>query len=166
MAQSEKNKQGEAAPPRRNRTEPGARESANIAATAFAKKGFRDPTLVLRWGEIVGPEIARIARPVRLTEDEKGGTLTLKAEPGASVFLQHETRNLCEQINTYLGRPAVSRLRFIQGPIATRPMSGTSRPHPGAAAAEDPAQAYKGREELRAGLLALAGWRRRLPAPD
>lgn len=171
MAQSGKNKQadneaGDTPPPRRNRTEPVARETPTIAASAFARKGFSDPTLVLRWVEIVGPEVARLARPIRLSEGASGGTLTLKAEPGASVFLQHETRRLCERINTYLGRTAVNRLRFVQGPLATRPGGPAPPWRGGAVPAEDPSLAFQGAERLREALIALARWRHRNASPD
>ena len=43
-----------------------APDAAVTAQTAFSRAGFSDPTLVLRWDEIVGPETARLARPLRL----------------------------------------------------------------------------------------------------
>lgn len=150
-----KDKQPELPPPRRNRTEPVAREVGSAAASAFARAGFGDPTLVLRWDEIVGPEVARIARPLRLSEGASGGVLTLKAEPAASLFLQHETRALCDRINAYLGRPAVSRLRFVQGPLAARAVRAAS-PAPPAASPGDPARQFRGTEGLQTALLELA----------
>ena len=106
---------------RRNWISPVAPDATSMAHTAFARAGFLDPTLVLRWEEIAGPETARLAVPIRFSEGPHGGVLTLKAEPGAALFLQHETRPLCERINGYLGRPAVARLKFVQGALASRP---------------------------------------------
>lgn len=167
MAQSGSNKQSgsEAGDvPRRNRAGPVVQDARALVASAFARKGFGDPALVLHWDEIVGPEVARLARPLRLTEGADGGTLTLKAEPGASLFLQHETRSLCERINTYLGRPAVNRLRFVHGPLAGR-RSGPALPsRSGTMPAGDPALAFHGADGLREALLALA--RRRSNSPD
>ena len=160
MTQADKNKQGDAPPPRRNRIEAVGHESRSFAASAFARKGFPDPTLVLRWAEIVGPDVARLARPIRLSAGPDGGTLTLKAEPGASVFLQHETPALCERINAYLGQAAVSRLRFIQGPLESRAEPETLRAHISPVAANDPARGFQGADRLRNALLALARWRR------
>ena len=60
---------------------------------------------MLRWCEIVGPDIARIAEPLRLTEGPEGAVLTLKCEAGAAVFLQHQTRELLQRLTAYLGRP-------------------------------------------------------------
>ncbi len=115
---------------------------------------------MLRWSEIVGPEVARLAVPVKLSEGTTGGTLTLKTEPGASVFLQHETRELCDRINRFLGRPAVDRLRFVQSPLAAQPRRPQLR-RPGTVPPEDPAQTFRGAEDLKAALLALARWRDR-----
>jgi len=160
MAQAGKNKQGDAPPSRRNWSAPVGQDSRSLAASAFARKGFADPTLVLRWAEIVGPEVARLARPIRLSQGADGGTLTLKAEPGASVFLQHETPVLCERINAYLGRAAVRRLRFIQGPLQAGPAPTTPGARPGPVAADDRARRFQGGEGLREALLALARRRR------
>jgi len=164
MAQPDKDKQPDP-PPRRNRAEAVARQAALASQTAFVRAGFADPTLVLHWDEIVGPEVARIARPLRLSESASGGVLTLKAEPGASLFLQHETRSLCDRINAYLGRPAVSRLRFVQGPLAGRPARAKSPITPPSAAANDPARLFHGSERLHAALLELARARGR-PSGD
>jgi len=126
----------------------------------LTRAGFSDPTLVLRWEEIAGAETARLAQPLKLGEGPQGGVLTLLAEPGAAVFLQHESRPLCERINAYLGRQAVTRLKFVTAPLAARP-----RPASHARAAltlpeADPAQAYTGPERLKEALLRLAKARR------
>jgi len=127
-----------------------------LGAAAFQRAGFRDPALVLHWAEIVGPEVARFAQPMKLSDGPSGGVLTLKAEPAAAVFLQHETRSLCERINAYLGRAAVVRLRFVNGPIEARPMPklppGLSPEPPGS----DPARGFSGPDRLKAALLHLA----------
>jgi hypothetical protein len=162
MAQSSKDKVPEPPPPRRNRSEPVAAAASFVGGAALARAGFRDATLILRWDEIAGPELARIARPLKWSEGASGGTLTLKAEPGAALFLQHETRALCERINTFLGRQAVTKLRFAQGAL---PPKTIHRPTPKRAATvppDDPALAYKGKDSLRDALVNLA--RARAPA--
>jgi hypothetical protein len=143
-------------------------DDANAAASsAFARAGFRDPTLVLHWAKIAGPEIARMATPVKLTESPGGGaTLTLKAEPGAAVFLQHQTRTLCDRINAYLGRPAVSRLRFVQGPLIHRAKPPPRPVRPASAPPGDAAFGYRGPDKLKNALINLARARRLPPASD
>jgi hypothetical protein len=164
MAQSESGKQDSfETAARRNRAEAVGR-AGDFAAAAFSRAGFRDPALVLRWRDIVGPEVANFAQPLRLAEGPTGGVLTLKAEPAAAVFLQHETRILCDRINAYLGRPAVARLRFVKGEIAAdaRPsahLRPAAQPPSG-----DPALGFAGPDRLKAALVNLARARQR-PEP-
>ncbi len=144
---------------RRNRANPIARDAGQAGGGAFARMGFSDPALVLRWPEIAGAEVARLCQPLRFAEGPQGGTLTLKALPGAALFLSHETRALTGRINDYLGRPAVARLKFVQGafvPPPPKPVLRRARPTPQAG---DPATAYTGPEGLRSALLHLARWR-------
>ncbi len=148
-------------PQRRNWAGPVSTDATLASRSAFARAGFADPTLVLRWVEIAGAETARLARPVRLTDT---GTLTLKAEPAAALFLQHETRALCARINSYLGRVAVTKLRFVQGTLLTPPPPPPRRSRPSEPTPTDPARRYQGPEGLGQALLALARQRTRAPA--
>lgn len=149
----------ETQPARRNRAAAVSRDTGGVAAQAFSRMGFTDPSLVLRWREIAGPEVARLCQPLRFSDGPQGGTLTLKALPGAALFLGHETRALTARINQYLGRPAVARLKFVQGAfIAPRPAQALRRPA-ASAASGDPALGWHGPETLKTALLALARWR-------
>jgi hypothetical protein len=155
-----------AAPARRNWSEAVGRSAALLGSDLFARAGFRDPTLVLRWAEIAGPEVARLCQPVRLTQGAGGGVLTLKAEPGAALFLQHESRELCARINSYLGGEIVTRLKFAQGPLALRPKPPFRGRTPGEVPHNDPALAYQGPGGLREALLKLARARAARRGPD
>jgi hypothetical protein len=149
----------ETQPSRRGRAAAVGGEARAAASPAFLRMGFTDPALVLRWREIAGAEVARLCQPLRFSDGPRGGTLTLKALPGAALFLGHETRALTGRINQYLGRPAVARLKFVQGalplprpaPIPRRPAADT--------AGTDPANAWRGPDALKAALIALARWR-------
>jgi len=165
MAQGPSEKPAGPEAPRRNRAEAVERGVSAIASTAFERAGFRDSTLILRWAEIVGPEVARYSRPIKLSEGSSGGVLTLKSEPGASVFLQHESRTLCATINSYLGRAAISRLRFVQGEIAARPAAIPPPGPPADVPATDPTRGFQGPERLREALVNLARSRRRPASP-
>ena len=146
----------EAAPVRRNRALAVGGDAGSVATAAFLRAGFSDPTLILRWQEIAGPEVARLARPLKFTEGPSGGTLTLRAAPGAALFLAHEKRALCERINAYLGRPAVVQLKFSQGaflpPSPAPPRQKPAGPLPPA----DPSRRYQGPDGLAKALQALA----------
>ncbi len=156
MTQERKVKLPEGPPPRRNWPDAVGRDAKGIGKDVFARAGFRDPTLVLRWRDIAGPEVARLAQPIRLAEGPSGGVLTLKAEPGAALFLQHESRTLCERINTFLGFEAVARLRFVQGPIAQKSVAPPRRPSPAPLSPTDPVLSCKGPEPLREAMVRLA----------
>jgi hypothetical protein len=121
--------------------------------------GFADPVLVLRWREIAGLEVARLCQPLRFSEGPQGGTLTLKALPGAALFLGHESRALAARINQYLGRPAVARLKFVQGTFAPPPLPARPRNPAPQVGGCDPAQRWRGPDNLKAALLSLARWR-------
>jgi len=161
MAERREDKQPpDAQPRRRGWATPLGAEAGLAGQTAFVRAGFVDPTLVLRWEEIAGSETAALAQPIKLSEGPSGGVLTLKAEPGAALFLQHESRLLCERINAYLGRLAVTRLRFVQGVVVRRAKSAPKRPSSGPVSPSDPARKYQGPEGLREALLKLARSRR------
>jgi hypothetical protein len=124
---------------------------------AFTRAGFNDPTLVLRWAEIAGPEVARIARPLKF--NQASGVLTLLAEPGAALFLGHDSRSLAGRINGYLGQGAVTRIKFVQGMLAAPPAPARP-PKPNAAPdPQDPVHQYRGPENLKNALQSLARWR-------
>jgi len=164
MAQDKSAKQPAHAdePPKRRGWVKDVGNDAGIAArTAFARAGFTDPSLVLRWAEIAGAETARLARPIRLGEGPSGGVLTLKAEPAAALFLQHEARALCARINSYLGRVAVTRLRFVQGPLLEPSPPPPRRPKPVEPSPADPARKWRGPPNLGEAILNLARQRSR-----
>jgi hypothetical protein len=166
MAKTTDTKQTDNPPPRRNWVSPVAPDAGAAATAAFARAGFHDATLVLRWAEIVGRDVAAISTPIKLTETPGGATLTLKTEPGGAMFLQHETRKLCEQINAYLGREAVTRLRLIQGELAQRPRPRAKPAIPASAPPGDAAFGFKGPDKVREALINLARARRTPPTSD
>jgi hypothetical protein len=153
--EKQSDKQAEA--PRRNWAASVGRDAGSAAAVAFVRAGFTDPSLVLHWPDVAGAEVARIARPVRFSA--KDGTLTLLAEPGAALFLSHESRALAARINAYLGRPAISKVKFVQGRL-TMPPVPPPPPRPAKSInSSDPANTYRGPENVKAALQSLARWR-------
>src|SRR6185312_6198447 len=161
MAQKPKDKQLPLPlPQRRGKATTLGEEAGPAGKAAFARAGFSDPTLLLHWEEIAGTDTARLTRPLRLTQGPSGGVLTLKTEPGAAVFLQHESRPLCERINTYLGRPVVARLRFVQGTLKQPPPPPVRRKAKSPVPPTDPALKYQGPEGLKEALVRLAKARR------
>jgi hypothetical protein len=144
-------------PPRRNWAASIGRDAGSAATAAFVRAGFTDPALVLHWTEIAGAEVARIARPVRFSA--RDGALTLLAEPAAALFLGHESRALMARINAYLGRPAVSRIKFVQGRLTMPPAAPTPKQPARTLNSADPSNAYHGPDGVKAALQSLARWR-------
>lgn len=163
MTQTDRNQQSDV--PRRNRADSIGANADPLGAAVFARAGFADPTLVLRWPDIVGREVARVARPIRLTRGASGGVLTVLSEPAAALFLQHESRMLCERINTYLGQETVARLRFVQGHVRIADVPRANPQLPARAAPDDPARRFQGSERLQRALVSLAR-ARRMGVPD
>ena len=147
--------------PRHNRATVIGGDAKTAAAAAFTRAGFSDPTLVLRWNEMAGPEVARLAQPLKFSDGPAGGTLTLRAAPGAALFLAHEKRALCERINAFLGRAAVAQLKFSQGALPLRPPPPKAQKAAGPLPPADPSRRYQGPDGLAKALQALA--RRRQP---
>ena len=94
---------------------------------AFAKQGFASTELVMRWPDIVGPEIAahsqpeKIQWPRRVGDDApEPGTLVLRVEGPTAVEIQHLSRVILERVNRFFGWQAVAQLRLRQAPLSRR----------------------------------------------
>lgn len=82
--------------------------------------------LVQSWEEIAGARLAastrpeRIAWPRRLHEDDpfEPATLVVACEGAAALRLQHETGEIIERANAFLGFAAIGRIRIVQKKVA------------------------------------------------
>jgi hypothetical protein len=87
-----------------------------------AKRGFANAELIAAWPEIAGPRYAETTQPESIAWPrgpgaQDGGTLTLRVEPAVALYLQHETGQLTERVNRFLGFAAVRRIRMVQKPL-------------------------------------------------
>jgi len=123
--------------PRNNWVRGAGEVAINETGSVFARAGFTDPGLVLRWADIAGPAVARVARPLKWQDGESGATLTLKCESGAAVLLQHQTRELVQRLNAYLGANRVARLKLVPGRLES-PAEPPNHPSPLPPAESDP----------------------------
>jgi hypothetical protein len=98
-----------------------------------------------RWREIVGERLARVTRPQKLTKGRggAGGTLELRVAGPAALLVQHQSEDILQRVNLFLGAGSVEKLRIAQGPVkpltdaaAARPRKATPAPLPAAAEAE------------------------------
>lgn len=106
-----------------------ARLAPRLARKALGKRGFAAAGVITDWPAIVGPDLARVSQPEKLTF-AKGkraeGTLHLRAAGAAALELQHLHGLLMERVNAYFGYRAVARIRLIQVP--PRPRNGPDGP--------------------------------------
>lgn len=109
-------------------------------ADAFKRQGFASTELVTRWREIVGPEIAAHAEPIKLQwqrtpdgEPSEPATLVLRVEGPAAIEIQHQSNVVLERINRFFGWQAVGRLALRQAPLRRREAPPPARADPEAA---------------------------------
>jgi hypothetical protein len=113
-----------------------------------------------RWREIVGDRLARVTRPQKLTRgrDGRGGTLELRVAGPAALLVQHQSEDILQRVNLFLGPGAVEKLRIAQGPVA--PLADAAAPTrkvrppplPAAAEAELKASVSKAADPLKGAL--------------
>lgn len=98
-----------------------------------------------RWREIVGDRLARVTRPQKLTKGRggAGGVLELRVAGPAALLVQHQSAEILQRVNLFLGDGAVEKLRIAQGPVkplaeapAARPRKARAAPLSAAAEAE------------------------------
>jgi hypothetical protein len=89
-------------------------------------RGFSATRLLTHWSEIVGPEVASIARPLEIRHPRprpghppEGATLTVLALGAAALRLEMDKERIRERVNACYGYAAIARLRIRQaGPEA------------------------------------------------
>lgn len=80
-----------------------------------------------RWREIVGERLARVTRPQKLTRSRGGGgTLELRVAGAAALLVQHQSEDILQRVNLFLGAGSVDKLRIAQGPV--KPLADTAAP--------------------------------------
>lgn len=109
---------------RRKGPESLARSVAAITRPVFGRRGLAEGSIVTRWPEIAGADVARRCIPEGIAfppGQRQNGTLQIRVDGGpAAVELQHLSPILIERVNGYFGYPAVERIRLVQGPVPRR----------------------------------------------
>ena len=120
-----------------------AKRLADVAsaclADSFARQGFASAELVTRWTDIVGPEIAGLAEPIKLqwprtTGEVEPATLVLRVEGPAAIEVQHLSNIILERVNRFVGWRAVERIALRQAPLRRHLKQERPAPDPEAAA--------------------------------
>jgi hypothetical protein len=111
-------------------------------AHVFARQGFTSCEIVTHWDDIVGPEIAAVAEPIRMQwvrspdpNEAPPATLVVRVEGPAALEIQHMSGVILERVNRYLGWRAVDRLALRQAPLTRRRQPPRPKIDEGAAAA-------------------------------
>jgi hypothetical protein len=93
-----------------------------------AKFGRGASALEPRWTEIVGERLARVTRPQKLSKGRggAGGTLELRVAGPAALLVQHQSEEILQRVNLFLGPGSVEKLRIAQGPV--KPPVGLPKP--------------------------------------
>ncbi|MDK3016813.1 DUF721 domain-containing protein [Pseudodonghicola flavimaris] len=79
-------------------------------------RGFAVTRVLTHWAEIAGPEIAGIARPVKIGYGRQGfgATLTILTTGAQAPMLEMQKDRLRERVNAVYGYNAISRVRITQ----------------------------------------------------
>ena len=136
---------------------------------ASESRGFAESRLLTQWAEIVGEDVAAIARPVKVGYGRGGlgATLTVLTTGAQAPMLQMRKEALRARVNSIYGYNAIARIVLTQTAptgFAEGQASFANRPVPKAPRAPDPAQtaaaaqiaAPVGDATLRAALEVLA----------
>ena len=104
--------------------------------------------LTARWREIVGETLARRTEPSKLTKSRTGdgATLEIRVDGPSAALIQHQTGEILQRLDLFLGKGAVTKLRIVQGPLSAPPPPA-ARPKPRPAPLDAGAEA-----ELKASL--------------
>ncbi|MPL60824.1 hypothetical protein DFO80_101250 [Rhodobacter sp. 140A] len=130
--------------------EPASKLVRERIRTAGEARGFAVARLFTHWPEVVGEDLARLTRPVKIgyAKGGFGATLTLLVEGAAAPMVDMSRERIREKVNACYGYNAVSRVvltqtsatGFAEGQAQFAPAPRAARPEP------TPAQRAEARE--------------------
>src|SRR5215217_3035338 len=108
--------------------------ATEILDPVLRKRAGMSIGLVQSWEEIAGPRLAGRSRPEkiqwprRMHEDDpfEPAVLVIACEGMAALHLQHETGEIINRVNAFLGFNAIGRIRIVQKPV----LRDKARPKP------------------------------------
>ena len=98
------------------------RSMAKLIKALDEKFGQGTGALSARWREIVGETLAKRTEPSKLSKPRAGGgaILEIKVDGPAAALIQHQSGEILQRVNLFLGTGSVERLRIVQGPVKAR----------------------------------------------
>lgn len=106
--------------PRRSTTTRGFARASGLLQdrirAASQSRGFAVSRLLTHWTEVVGPDIAAVARPVEISYGRggMGATLVLLTTGAQAPMLEMQKGRIEEKVNACYGYRAISRIRITQ----------------------------------------------------
>ncbi len=92
---------------------------SRIARRSAGKRGLPTAEILTNWRHIVGPELAPLTVPERVTFPRgagDGGTLRLRVAAGFAPIVALQEPRIIARLNTYFGYGAIAHIRLVQGP--------------------------------------------------
>jgi hypothetical protein len=113
--------------PARSYAKPLSQLVGKTIADLLAKQGFASTGIITHWPDIVGPEIADHAEPMRMIwprrvheDDPDPATLVLRVEGPVALEIQHMSGIIIDKVNRFFGWRAVGRIQIRQAPLMRR----------------------------------------------
>ena len=102
---------------RRRGFEPAFSLMSGQLRAAGEARGFAVARLVTHWAEVVGEDLARVTRPVKVSYGREGGlgaTLTLLVQGAHAPLIEMQKEKLRQKVNAVYGYNAISRIHLTQ----------------------------------------------------
>ena len=107
-----------------------------ILDPVMAKRAGVSTALLTAWPEIVGEDLAATSMPLKVQwkhqhfEDDvfEPGTLQVAAEGMSALHLQHQTGQVIDRVNAFMGYRAIARIKLVQRPVETAKPKKRQRP--------------------------------------
>lgn len=91
---------------------------SRVAKRSAGRRGLPTAEILTNWRSIVGPELAPLTVPERVTFPRgagDGGTLKIRVAAGFGPVVAQQAPRILARINTYFGYAAIARVRLVQG---------------------------------------------------
>ena len=85
-----------------------------IARKALPKKAATLSALRLNWEDIVGPQLAQLCRPEKLTPARGGRKLTLRVIPAAAPIVAHQSELIRQRVSVAAGGD-ITKVQLVHG---------------------------------------------------
>jgi len=103
-----------------------------VVGPVLRRRGFRAINIIEHWPTIVGPQLAALSCPERISRrGGAGAVLQVRVEGAMALEVQHLEPLIVERLNRHFGAGSIDRLKIVQGPVPMgRPKSGGRLPNP------------------------------------